>query len=109
LAARVMASPSTTGTFSACAGAHRICPDHVRAQQLVLDRPGRIGIVVLSRTRRSAVCVVEVRGARTGGVNGVAPGGTRNTELRGPASLGLATVRLDDIPNRHATSQRVRR
>jgi len=33
-------------------------------------------------------------------VNGVAPGGTLNTDLRGLASLGLDTVRLDDAPDR---------
>ncbi|MGZ4509910.1 MAG: 3-(cis-5,6-dihydroxycyclohexa-1,3-dien-1-yl)propanoate dehydrogenase [Mycobacterium sp.] len=33
-------------------------------------------------------------------VNGVAPGGTLNTDLRGLASLGLEGVRLDDTPNR---------
>jgi NAD(P)-dependent dehydrogenase (short-subunit alcohol dehydrogenase family) len=33
-------------------------------------------------------------------VNGVAPGGTLNTDLRGLASLGLDDVRLDDTPNR---------
>ncbi len=33
-------------------------------------------------------------------VNGVAPGGTLNTDLRGLASLGLDGVRLDDAPNR---------
>ena len=33
-------------------------------------------------------------------VNGVAPGGTLNTDLRGLASLGLDDVRLDDSPNR---------
>jgi 2,3-dihydroxy-2,3-dihydrophenylpropionate dehydrogenase len=33
-------------------------------------------------------------------VNGVAPGGTLNTDLRGLASLGLDDVRLDDAPNR---------
>jgi NAD(P)-dependent dehydrogenase (short-subunit alcohol dehydrogenase family) len=33
-------------------------------------------------------------------VNGVAPGGTLNTDLRGLASLGLERVRLDDAPNR---------
>jgi NAD(P)-dependent dehydrogenase (short-subunit alcohol dehydrogenase family) len=33
-------------------------------------------------------------------VNGVAPGGTLNTDLRGLASLGLDRVRLDDAPNR---------
>jgi 2,3-dihydroxy-2,3-dihydrophenylpropionate dehydrogenase len=33
-------------------------------------------------------------------VNGVAPGGTLNTDLRGLASLGLDDVRLDDSPDR---------
>lgn len=33
-------------------------------------------------------------------VNGVAPGGTLDTDLRGLASLGLAEVRLDDSPDR---------
>lgn len=33
-------------------------------------------------------------------VNGVAPGGTVNTDLRGLTSLGLADTRLDDRPNR---------
>jgi 2,3-dihydroxy-2,3-dihydrophenylpropionate dehydrogenase len=33
-------------------------------------------------------------------VNGVAPGGTLNTDLRGLASLGLDGVRLDDTPDR---------
>ncbi len=33
-------------------------------------------------------------------VNGVAPGGTLNTDLRGLASLGLDDVRLDDSPGR---------
>jgi 2,3-dihydroxy-2,3-dihydrophenylpropionate dehydrogenase len=33
-------------------------------------------------------------------VNGVAPGGTLNTDLRGLASLGLDAVRLDDTPDR---------
>ena len=33
-------------------------------------------------------------------VNGVAPGGTLNTDLRGLASLGLDSARLDDGPDR---------
>lgn len=33
-------------------------------------------------------------------VNGVAPGGTLGTDLRGPRSLGLDDVRLDDRPGR---------
>ena len=33
-------------------------------------------------------------------VNGVAPGGTLNTDLRGLAALGQNDVRLDDSPNR---------
>lgn len=35
-------------------------------------------------------------------VNGVAPGGTLNTDLRGLDSLGMDTIRLDDNPNRAA-------
>lgn len=35
-------------------------------------------------------------------VNGVAPGGTLNTDLRGLTSLGLADSRLDDTPGREA-------
>lgn len=35
-------------------------------------------------------------------VNGVAPGGTLNTDLRGLDSLGLNTKRLDDTPGREA-------
>jgi NAD(P)-dependent dehydrogenase (short-subunit alcohol dehydrogenase family) len=33
-------------------------------------------------------------------VNGVAPGGTLNTDLRGLASLGQDRTRLDDTPDR---------
>lgn len=39
-------------------------------------------------------CAPEIR------VNGVAPGGTLNTDLRGPPSLGLATRSLGDAPGR---------
>ncbi len=35
-------------------------------------------------------------------VNGVAPGGTMNTDLRGLQSLGLRDNRLDDTPGREA-------
>jgi phthalate 3,4-cis-dihydrodiol dehydrogenase len=35
-------------------------------------------------------------------VNGVAPGGTLNTDLRGLSSLGLENRRLDDTPSREA-------
>jgi NAD(P)-dependent dehydrogenase (short-subunit alcohol dehydrogenase family) len=35
-------------------------------------------------------------------VNGVAPGGTLNTDLRGLSSLGLNERRLDDTPDRVA-------
>lgn len=35
-------------------------------------------------------------------VNGVAPGGTLNTDLRGLHSLGLSANRLDDTPGREA-------
>lgn len=35
-------------------------------------------------------------------VNGVAPGGTLNTDLRGLSSLGLSDIRLGDAPDRAA-------
>ena len=77
----------------------------------VRDRADRVRVVVPSRTWWRAVCSSKfaVRGlvaalahelAPAIRVNGVAPGGTLNTDLRGPATLGLNSVRLDDTPNR---------
>lgn len=64
--------------------------------------PGRGGVLYVSskfavRGLVSAVAHELAPGIR---VNGVAPGGTLNTDLRGPSSLGLDAVRLDDTPNR---------
>ena len=49
-------------------------------------------------------------------MNGVAPGGTVGTDLRGPRSLGLDGQRLDDRPGRaeqlagaHAAARRAHR
>lgn len=64
--------------------------------------PGRGGVLYVSskfavRGLVSALAHELAPGVR---VNGVAPGGTLNTDLRGPSSLGLDAVRLDDTPNR---------
>ena len=64
--------------------------------------PGRGGALYVSSkfAVRGLVAALAYELAPGIRVNGVAPGGTLNTDLRGPASLGLATVRLDDVPNR---------
>ncbi|OMC41130.1 3-(cis-5,6-dihydroxycyclohexa-1,3-dien-1-yl)propanoate dehydrogenase [Mycobacterium sp. IS-1264] len=64
--------------------------------------PGRGGVLYVSskfavRGLVSALAHELAPGIR---VNGVAPGGTLNTDLRGPSTLGLDAVRLDDTPNR---------
>ncbi|OMC57484.1 3-(cis-5,6-dihydroxycyclohexa-1,3-dien-1-yl)propanoate dehydrogenase [Mycobacterium sp. IS-836] len=64
--------------------------------------PGRGGVLYVSskfavRGLVSALAHELAPGIR---VNGVAPGGTLGTDLRGPSSLGLDAVRLDDTPNR---------
>ncbi|MBX9641610.1 MAG: 3-(cis-5,6-dihydroxycyclohexa-1,3-dien-1-yl)propanoate dehydrogenase [Mycobacteriaceae bacterium] len=64
--------------------------------------PGRGGVLYVSSkfAVRGLVMVLAHELAPKIRVNGVAPGGTLNTELRGLASLGLDNVRLDDSPNR---------
>ena len=78
----------------------------------IIDRADRVRVVVLSRD--AAACCTCRRSSRCADwsarlahelaprirVNGVAPGGTLNTDLRGLASLGLDSTRLDDTPNR---------
>lgn len=64
--------------------------------------PGRGGALYVSskfavRGLVSALAHELAPGIR---VNGVAPGGTLNTDLRGLASLGLGDTRLDDSPGR---------
>ena len=64
--------------------------------------PGRGGVLYVSSkfAVRGLVAALAHELAPGIRVNGVAPGGTLNTDLRGLASLGLDAVRLDDSPNR---------
>lgn len=64
--------------------------------------PGRGGALYVSSkfAVRGLVAALAHELAPQIRVNGVAPGGTLNTDLRGLASLGLGGVRLDDTPNR---------
>jgi len=66
--------------------------------------PGRGGVLYVSSkfAVRGLVTALAHELAPTVRVNGVAPGGTLNTDLRGPDSLGLNSRRLDDTPNREA-------
>jgi NAD(P)-dependent dehydrogenase (short-subunit alcohol dehydrogenase family) len=64
--------------------------------------PGRGGVLYVSSkfAVRGLVATLAHELAPQIRVNGVAPGGTLNTDLRGLASLGLDGVRLDDTPDR---------
>jgi NAD(P)-dependent dehydrogenase (short-subunit alcohol dehydrogenase family) len=64
--------------------------------------PGRGGVLYVSSkfAVRGLVAALAHELAPQIRVNGVAPGGTLNTDLRGLASLGLDDVRLDDTPHR---------
>lgn len=64
--------------------------------------PGRGGVLYVSSkfAVRGLVSALAHDLAPQVRVNGVAPGGTLNTDLRGLASLGLDDVRLDDSPDR---------
>ncbi len=64
--------------------------------------PGRGGVLYVSSkfAVRGLVTALAHELAPQIRVNGVAPGGTLNTDLRGLASLGLDAVRLDDSPHR---------
>jgi phthalate 3,4-cis-dihydrodiol dehydrogenase len=64
--------------------------------------PGRGGVLYVASkfAVRGLVSTLAAELAPRIRVNGVAPGGTLNTDLRGPASLGLDDVRLDDTPDR---------
>lgn len=65
-------------------------------------QPGRGGALYVSSkfAVRGLVSALAHELAPQVRVNGVAPGGTLNTDLRGLASLGLDGVRLDDSPGR---------
>ncbi len=64
--------------------------------------PGRGGVLYVSSkfAVRGLVATLAHELAPDIRVNGVAPGGTLGTDLRGLASLGLDGVRLDDTPDR---------
>lgn len=64
--------------------------------------PGRGGVLYVSSkfAVRGLVASLAHELAPAIRVNGVAPGGTLNTDLRGLNSLGLNDTRLDDYPNR---------
>lgn len=64
--------------------------------------PGRGGVLYVASkfAVRGLVATLAHELAPRIRVNGVAPGGTLNTDLRGLASLGQDTVRLDDTPDR---------
>ncbi|HTX95385.1 MAG TPA: 3-(cis-5,6-dihydroxycyclohexa-1,3-dien-1-yl)propanoate dehydrogenase [Mycobacterium sp.] len=64
--------------------------------------PGRGGVLYVSSkfAVRGLVAALAHELAPRIRVNGVAPGGTLGTDLRGLASLGLDDVRLDDAPDR---------
>ncbi len=64
--------------------------------------PGRGGVLYVSSkfAVRGLVASLARELAPAIRVNGVAPGGTLNTDLRGLASLGLDEVRLDETPDR---------
>lgn len=65
-------------------------------------QPGRGGVLYVSSkfAVRGLVATLAHELAPEVRVNGVAPGGTLGTDLRGLASLGLDGVRLDDAPDR---------
>jgi NAD(P)-dependent dehydrogenase (short-subunit alcohol dehydrogenase family) len=66
--------------------------------------PGRGGVLYVSSkfAVRGLVTTLAYELAPDIRVNGVAPGGTLNTDLRGLSSLGLNGRRLDDAPGREA-------
>lgn len=64
--------------------------------------PGRGGVLYVSSkfAVRGLVSTLAYELAPQIRVNGVAPGGTVNTDLRGLESLGQSSIRLDDNPDR---------
>ncbi|MGI5268765.1 3-(cis-5,6-dihydroxycyclohexa-1,3-dien-1-yl)propanoate dehydrogenase [Nonomuraea sp. CA-218870] len=66
--------------------------------------PGRGGVLYVSSKHavRGLVTALAHELAPDIRVNAVAPGGTMNTDLRGPTTLGLRDKRLNDTPGRAA-------
>ena len=64
--------------------------------------PGRGGVLYMASkfAVRGAVMALAHELAPAVRVNGVAPGGTLGTDLRGPTSLGMEAVRVADEPDR---------
>ncbi|OBI44340.1 3-(cis-5,6-dihydroxycyclohexa-1,3-dien-1-yl)propanoate dehydrogenase [Mycobacterium kyorinense] len=77
-------------------------PSIVLAESASSFYPGRGGVLYVSSKYavRGLVSTLAHELTPDIRVNGVAPGGTLNTDLRGAASLGLQDVRLDDTPGR---------
>lgn len=74
----------------------------VLAESASSFHPGRGGVLYVSSkfAVRGLVTALAYELAPQIRVNGVAPGGTLNTDLRGLATLGLGAIRLGDTPNR---------
>lgn len=66
--------------------------------------PGRGGVLYVASkfSVRGLVTALAHELAPDVRVNGVAPGGTLNTDLRGLSTLGMASTRLNDTPDRAA-------
>jgi NAD(P)-dependent dehydrogenase (short-subunit alcohol dehydrogenase family) len=77
-------------------------PSIVLTESTSSYHPGRGGALYVSSkfAVRGLVATLAHELAPHIRVNGVAPGGTLNTDLRGLACLGLDGVRLDDTPDR---------
>ena len=77
-------------------------PSVVLTESTSSYQPGRGGVLYVSSkfAVRGLVAALAHELAPDIRVNGVAPGGTLNTDLRGLASLGQQETRLDDTPNR---------
>jgi 2,3-dihydroxy-2,3-dihydrophenylpropionate dehydrogenase len=77
-------------------------PSIVLCESTSSYQPGRGGVLYVSSkfAVRGLVATLAHELAPEIRVNGVAPGGTLGTDLRGLASLGLDGVRLDDTPDR---------
>lgn len=77
-------------------------PSIVLAESASSYYPGRGGVLYVASkfAVRGLITALAHELAPQIRVNGVAAGGTLNTDLRGLASLGLDNIRLDDTPDR---------